>query len=205
MSSPVAPHDSPDAPVAPPPASRRRPRAALLAAGAALLFVAAALAAFALSRPDAGSGRTPGARSIAGSPQAAFRLPLARGWQALDARALAAQPGRPLAVVRRPDGSGLIVVRAAGRAPASFEAFSRQLDREFARRLPDFERRSARVVRVEAGRALFYSYIRTRRGTAHSVVLVPAGERSFVLDTVARGGQRRVAAEIGRMIVGFEA
>lgn len=205
MSSLTAPDTSPDAPVPPPPPPRRRPRPALLGAGAVLLFVAAALAAFVLSRPEAGSGRSAGARSVSGPPEAAFRLPVARGWRALDGEALATQPRRPLALVRRRDGSGLIVVRAAGRAPASFEAFSRQLDREFARRLPDFERRTARVVRVRAGRALFYSYIRTRGGTVHSVVLVPSGGRSFVLDSVARGGQPRVAEEIGRMIVAFEA
>ena len=107
--------------------------------------------------------------------------------------------------MRREDGKGFLVIRREGKPPASIEAFTKDLDKEFAKRLPDFQKRTTRSLKIRAGQAYFYSYIRKRKGTVHSVVLVPAAKGSYVLNTVARGGEEDVARELGRMIVSFDA
>ncbi len=85
-------------------------------------------------------------------------------------------------------GRGLIVVRREGPLPRGTARFARQLDREFEKRFSDFERRAVRTVELRDGRqALFYSYVRRREGTVHSVVIVPAGSRNYALNTVAAG------------------
>ncbi|MEA2394128.1 MAG: hypothetical protein QOJ82_2019 [Solirubrobacteraceae bacterium] len=56
-------------------------------------------------------------------------------------------------------------------------------------------RRSARILRN--------SYIRERRGSVHSVVVVPAGRRSYVLTTVSQAGRKDVAREIGGIVTSF--
>jgi hypothetical protein len=185
-----------------PPASpqrRRRPSPRLALGGA--LLVLAVLAAVVVLSLTSGDDRT----TVTGPAGNDYRLLLPAGWRSLPKGKLANLPERPLGMLRRDDGKGLVVIRREGRPPASFSAFAKQLDREFARRLPDFQRRSVRALRIGAGRAWFYSYIRTRSGTAHSVVLVPADGGSYVLNTVARGGEQAVAREIGRMIISFEA
>ena len=48
------------------------------------------------------------------------------------------------------------------------------------------------------------SYIRKKKGTVQSVVVIPAGNRTYTLNTVSRGGANDVAREIGRMIVSFD-
>ena len=192
------------APVRPP--TPRRGGRGPLAGGAVLLFVVAALMSFLVTRGEStphGTART--GKTISGPAGTGYTIWQDGDWRSLTGQALIEQPGDPLAVLRRKDGRGLLVVRGEGRAPRSFENFTKLLDREFERRIPDFRKRSSRTLRIRAGRAFFYSYIRERRGTVHSIVLVPAGARSYVLNAVVQGDERDAAEELGRMIVSFDA
>jgi hypothetical protein len=185
-----------------PPASPergRRPSPRLVLSSA--LLALAILATVALLSLAGGDDRT----TVTGPAGNDYRVLLPDGWRSLGSARLTKLPRQPVGVLRRDDGRGLVVIRREGRPPASFSTFAKELDREFERRLPDFQRRSVRALRINAGRAWFYSYIRTRSGTAHSVVLVPADGGSYVLNTVARGGEQAVAKEIGGMIISFEA
>jgi hypothetical protein len=178
----------------------------LLIGGAIVLFVLAAVVSFGIVRGTGDDAEKTAAKSsVAGPNGTTYRIPVAQGWQSLKGEALAEQPGDPLTVLRRQDGKGFLVIRAEGRAPASFAAFTKELDREFKKRIPDFQRRSTRTLRIKAGPAYFYSYIRKEQGTVHSVVLVPAGQRSYVLNTIAPGGEDEIAKQLGRMIVNFDA
>jgi hypothetical protein len=199
-SAPPQPAPPPRAPAPPP----RLPKGVLVGAAVAL-FVLAALVSFLLVRASGDGGRSGASTTVTGPKGTSYRLAVPEGWQSLGGEALARQGGNALTVLRRRDGKGFLVVRAEGRAPESFRSFTRQLDREFEKRVPDFERRSTRTLRIKAGPAYFYSYIRRRRGTVHSVVLVPAGQRSYVLNTIAPGGEDDVARQLGRMIVSFDA
>ena len=99
-------------------------------------------------------------------------------------------PGSPLAVVRRKDGKGLVVLRREGRAPKSFSAFSADLTKALDKRIPDFQKRSSKMIEISAGKAFFFSYIRKTKGTVHTVVVVPDGRRSYVLNTVSQRRRR---------------
>jgi hypothetical protein len=114
-------------------------------------------------------------------------------------------PGAPVAGLRRDDGSGFVFVRQEGRAPKDFGSFSNELTRELKKLVPDFQKRSARVIKVAGGQAFFYSYIREKKGTVHTVVVLPAGERSYALNTVSQGGREDVAREIAQMVLSFNA
>ncbi len=166
----------------------------------------AALGSFLLTRGDAREeGKAGTANTLSGPAGARYTMSQDPNWQRLTGGALEGQPGRPLWVLRRKDGKGLIAVRREGRAPRSFRTFTKQLDSEFERRIPDFRKRSSRTLRIKAGDAFFYSYIRERRGTVHSVVLVPAGTGSYVLNSLVQGGEPDAARELGRMILSFDA
>ncbi len=178
----------------------RRPRRRLLIAAVAAALGLAVLA-LVLALTLAGGGD----QTVKGSSGDTFNFTVPKGWKALGQEELATLPGKPAGVVRRDDGKGFLVIRREGRPPASIEAFTKDLDREFAKRLPDFQKRTTRSLKIRAGQAYFYSYIRKRKGTVHSVVLVPAAKGSYVLNTVARGGEEDVARELGRMIVSFDA
>jgi hypothetical protein len=150
-----------------------------------------------------GGGSTGG--TLRGDSNDPFTLSYPQSWRPLSQDELDALPGRPLAVVRRKDGKALAVLRREGRAPKSFSAFSTPLSRALEKRIPDFQRLSSRIVTLRAGKAFFYSYLRKRQGTVHTVVLIPAGNRSYALNTVSRGSSEEVAREVARIILSFDA
>lgn len=181
---------------------RRVPTALVLGLGVLVL----AVLGFVLVKAFGGEEekKKGGITTVQGPPSDPFKVDLPPGWRALRREELATLPGRPLGVLRRNDGKGFLVIRRERPAARDFAKLSRQLDRELTRRLKDFKRQSARTVKVRAGRAFFYSYVRERRGTVHSIVIVPAGRRSYALNTVAQGGENAVAREIGRIVVSFD-
>jgi len=174
---------------------RRRLLVAGIAAGVALATVALVLGRLLADDDPA---------DLVGPAAAPFRVELVEGWLTTPEEELRALPGAPLGIARNEEGKGLLLVGLEERSPRNFEAFTERLDRELDRRFPDFERRGARRLRVRAGPAYYYSYVRRRRGTVHSIVIVPAGGRSYTLNTVARGGADDVARDLGRMIVSFD-
>jgi hypothetical protein len=168
-------------------------------AAVAFLVVAVVLGVKAFTGDDTGKS---GQLEVSGSDS--FKLKYPNRWQPLSGEELEALPGRPLAVLRRKDGEGFVVVRRESRAPGDFKAFSTDLTRALDKRVPDFQRQSARTIRVGAGKAFFYSYIRRRKGTVHTVVIVPAGERSYAINTISPGGAEDVAREVARIILSFD-
>ncbi len=134
-----------------------------------------------------------------------FTLHYPNAWKPFTTKQLDVLPGgKALAALRRSDG-GLFIVRTEKPAPADFNKASRELTRELKERIPDFQKTASRTIETKAGSALFYSYIRKRRGTVHIVVLVPAGkDRSFVINAVSLGGEDKVAEQIGEMILSFD-
>lgn len=178
-----------------------RPRVRLMVAaiGVAAVLIVGIFAVKALTGGDGGE-----ASKVTGSSADSFTLSYPDGWQPLPKNRLDALPGKPLAVVRRKDGRGFVVLRKEKRAPRNFTQFSGQLTRALSARIPDFQKQSSRIVKVRAGEAFFYSYIRRKAGTVHSVLVVPAGERSYALNTVSRGGSERVARETARIILSFD-
>ncbi len=177
---------------------RRGPSPKLLTA----IGVLVAAAAVAVAVLVASGGNDEG--KLTGPGSANFSLEYPDGWQKLSASELGNSPGSPIAGVRSGDSSGFVFVRREGRAPQNFDAFSSQFTRELDQRLPDFQKRSARIVKTAGGNAFFYSYIRKRKGTVHTVVVVPDGDRSYALNTVSKGGQEKTAREIANMILSFK-
>jgi hypothetical protein len=167
-------------------------------AAVAFFVLAVVLGVKAFTGDDGKAGRL----EVSGSDSFTVKYP--DRWQALSGDELAALPDRPLAVLRRKDGDGFVVVRRERRAPANFDTFATDLTRALDKRVPDFQKRSARTIRVAAGNAFFYSYIRRRKGTVHTVVLVPAGERSYAINTISPGGAEDVAREVARIILSFD-
>jgi hypothetical protein len=144
------------------------------------------------------------AHEVTGSSSDKFTLAYPDGWKPIPEKRLSKLPGKPLAVIRRDDGKGFVVLRREKQAPRDFKVFSAQLTGALKARVPDFQKQSSRVVRIRAGEAFFYSYIRRKAGTVHSVVVVPAGKRSYALNTISRGGSEQVARETARIILSFD-
>jgi hypothetical protein len=141
---------------------------------------------------------------LKGSSKDSYTLSYPSSWLPLSSKAVDKLPGNPLAVIRRKDGKGFVFLRKAGRSPKNLTAFSGDLTVALDKRVPDFQKRSSKIVKIGDRNAFFYSYIRKTKGTVHTVVLVPSGKKSYVLNTVSRGGSEDVARQIARIILSFK-
>jgi hypothetical protein len=167
---------------------------------AAVLLAAAGI--FLLIKLIGGNDHKSG--KLSSSSTDGYSLTYPNSWRPLSSQELAKLPGQPLAVVRRKDGKGFVVLRKEGRSPKNFTTFSAQLSKALDKQVPDFQMRSSKVIDISAGKAFFFSYIRKSKGTVHTVVLVPAGKHSYVLNTVSQGGAQDVARQVARIILSFK-
>ena len=172
----------------------------LLLVAAALVIVALAFGISALIGDDGD-----GVATVNAPPGHEFTLMLPDGWTEVSDEDRELIPGKPLAVLRRGEGHGLVTVNAPAQPEQDLDAIATQLDERFEEAIPDFRKVSARVVTVEAGRALLYSYARSRRGTAHTLLVVPTPERTYTVNGVVPAGAADAAREVGAILLSFDA
>jgi hypothetical protein len=135
----------------------------------------------------------------------AFNISYPKTWSPLPKGKLASLPGHPAAVLRRNDGNGLVVIRRQqGSPPADLNMLGADFARQLRRRDPSLKLHTQKIVRIRSGDALYSSYT-SKKGTVQSVVVVPAGNHTFTINTLSPGGADNVAREIGRMILSFDA
>jgi hypothetical protein len=172
-----------------------------LAFGLLAVVVVAAAAVFALSYV---TGRDAERRAVEGPSESPFTMTRPSGWKELADQEREALPGSPLAVLRREDGKGIAIVGKEASRSRDFDKLSRELDRELPKSFSDFEKVTSHTIAVKAGQAFLYSYTRKKKGTANSVVVVPAKSGRFTINTVVTGGAVDVARQVGAMIRSFD-
>jgi hypothetical protein len=170
---------------------------------ALLLGVALAVAAFFVVRALTGDDDNGG--KLEGASGNRFTLSYPGGWTPLPREDVAALPGSPIAVVRRDDRRGIVIINRQRRVARDLAALSRQLDRRLKRRFSDFRKVSAKKVSVKAGPAFLYTYVRGRRGTVHSLLAVQTSSGGYTVNAVVRADARDVARQVGAMFRSFDA
>ena len=183
----------------PPTVSAPRVRRPLILAVAAagVLVVLAALVLLRAGGDDHGPARFT-------APGHAFSVVLPDGWRALDATQLRAVPGAPAAVLRRADGSGVVVIRRRAALVGNTRSLTRDLTAQIARRFRDVRPVTARTVKLAGGPAYVYTFARPTAGRVQSLTVAPRAGRTYTLDAVAGAGARDVAAQIGAIVRSFD-
>jgi len=133
-----------------------------------------------------------------------FTLEYPETWKPISKDQLALFPGSPQLVLEREGNSGLFVVRRETKAAPTKKSFGDELDKEISDRVPDYEPGSVSTVKTAAGPAFYFSYARTDAGTANSIVVVPDGSSSFVLESASAAKDRDAAKDVAAMIGSFD-
>ena len=149
---------------------------------------------------DAETGRS---ASISGPADAPFEIAYPDNWQSVSAEERAQLPGQPLAVLRRSDGRGTVVVAKRPPVTMPLDRMPAALKARLDKRFPDFREVGAKVVNLGDSRALVYTFARTKTGTAQSLVVVPNGDHSFTLNAVVPPQSPEAAREVGAIIASF--
>jgi hypothetical protein len=168
------------------------------------MVAAAALAviAFLLVRAIADDGSSDG--KLRGSGANRFTLSYPDGWSALSQKQLSRLHGSPVAVLRRDDRRGILIINRQRRLTHNLDKLSRGLDERLASRIPDFQKVSSHTVRTQAGRVFLYSYVRKRKGLVHSILVVPTRSGGYTLNAVVRAHAPDVARQVGVMFRRFQ-
>ena len=151
-----------------------------------------------------GDGDEDSEETAKGPPGHEFTLLVPDGWEELSGDELALVPGKPLMVLRRGEEEGLVTVNAPARSEQDFDAIAEQLDKRLSESLSDFRKVEARIVNVEAGRALLYSYARTKKATAHNLLVVPTGDQTYTVNAVVPAGAEDAAKDVGQILLSFD-
>lgn len=170
-----------------------------LIAGAAAFVVLAAVLVLVLGGGD-GGGEEPAGRT-AGSDAVALRFPAT--WEQLPRADVRRAGDNAVAGVRRRDDTGLLVIRRESRRRQPLDQIATELRRELEDRFEDFRFVGRRTIETRAGQAFYFSFARTRAGTAHSVTLARLDGRDYSLTGVVSGRSRQAATEIGTIIRSF--
>jgi hypothetical protein len=183
------------------PSADRTPTLRLIAAVAGAAIVIAAIVAVVALRPH-GDDATKPARFQSADKR--FSLALPTGWRALRGAELAKVTSAPAAVLRRTDGTGLIVVHERPALKGSSRSLTRELSAQVKRRFRGVQPVSARTVALPGGPAYVYTFARPAAARVQSFAVAPRAGRTYTLDAVAGSGARDVAAQVGAILRSFD-
>lgn len=169
-----------------------------------LVVVAAGIAALGLGISALLGDDSDEEATVKGPPGYEFTLLRPEGWTEVSDEELELIPGKPLAVLRRGEGGGLVTVNAPAKREQDLDAIAAELDRRLRKEIDDFRKVGARVVEVEAGSALLYSYARTEAGTAHTLLVVPTPDRTYTVNAAVPAGAEDAAKEVGEILLSFD-
>jgi hypothetical protein len=176
--------------------------AALVGAGIALAVVLG-FGVGSHEQHAAGSGAKTAPRpALARGNGYSVRVPA--GWRSLTAAELARVPGKPVAALQRTSGGAVVVIRRTTTPQAkSLKALAKSLNASYAKEFSDFKFVSARVQRLRSGPAFLYTFVRTKAGTAQSLVLASVGRANFSLDSAIPATDTRAATDVAAILRSF--
>jgi hypothetical protein len=137
-----------------------------------------------------------------GAPAATpFTLSYPDSWSEVSRKEVGSAAGDTLAILRREGRSGVLVV-AQRQTPSNLdlEQLGEKLGKQIKRGIPDAQEVAARPTHLPAGDAFVYSFVRERAGTVHSVVVIPSGGVTYVLNSVIPSGNNEAAQEAGEIV-----
>jgi hypothetical protein len=182
------------------PRTLRPSRTALVAGGCALAGAAVVLVALALLTGGHGAAAKPAVPRYT-APGSAFSVVLPAGWRALTPRQVAAVPSRPIAVLRRADHRGLVLVNEIAPLDGSLKSVTRSLTKRLRGRFAGFRPNGARLVTLRSGTAYLYTFV--RGNVVQSITVASTNGHTYAIDSVLPGDAPDVARQVGRIVLSF--
>ena len=142
--------------------------------------------------------------AVQGPADTPFTVTQPSGWESLSQEQLQALPRQPVAVLRETDGKGIVVINVNAPTKADLSKLSDQLEARLSKTIPDFKLVKSRTITVNAGRALSFSYARTKKGTATTLLAVPTSQGLYTLNAVVPAGQDDAARDAAGILNSFD-
>lgn len=121
-------------------------------------------------------------------------------WMAVSAKNLSGVPSNATFVLQQKDKLGILIVLPGGKAPALDSASVATLSAELAKQYADYKFLGANMVSLKSEKALLLSYLRTKQGVLHEVMIIPVGHKSFYIETASPPSNVFLGTEIGMIL-----
>jgi hypothetical protein len=180
--------------------TRARRLTLAFAAGCALAAAVATLAVLGLVRLVVHSDGPATSTAYDGT---GFHMTLPHGWHPLTGAKVARVPGHPVAVIRRADGRGVVVVRQIPALNGDLRTVAKSLTAQLKRKVAGFQLVSARLGRVRAGGAFLYTFVRGGGVAVQSLAITTVHGRTFRIDSIVPAKETAAAREAGAIVRSF--
>lgn len=182
----------------------RLPFVAALAGVAVIAVLATLLVTGGGDEPQQASSR---AAALKGGKQLEaeqFKLDYPKGWERIAGADLGVEEGEPMAAVRRQDGTAQMIVQRAGALAETPQQLSDGLTKRLKKEIEDFRLVRTSQVKIPAGSAISYTFVRTRSGKVQNLTVVPQGKSTYTLNSVVAGDNEQAAREVAAMVRSFD-
>jgi hypothetical protein len=180
------------------------PHIVALAVVVALVAVAASVLLLTGGDDDAPPRKvapTAGARVL--EVDGAFRLTYPTTWEPIDRGELGVVDGVPLGAIRRRDNSAQMIVQRGPRLTEPLARVAADLEKRLKGQLKDFRLVKSGEVKLPAGDALSFAFVRTTSGQVQNLTVIPKGGRTFTLNSVVSGRATDARREIAAIVRSF--
>ena len=138
-------------------------------------------------------------------PNGSFELRYPKTWKKVEPQDLGLEQGVPLAAIKRSDGGGFLAVQEQqGKLEDSTKQISQDLTKRLEKQIKDFKFVRSDEVKLPAGDALSYTFIRSRTGQVQNLVVLPKADVTYTLNSIVAGKAEKAATEVGQMVRSFD-
>ena len=127
-----------------------------------------------------------------------------QGWEQLTAKDLGSRAQGTVAGLKREDNGALVLVQRGGKLDASLDEIANELTTRLKKEVKDFRFVSSEQVKLPAGDAVTYTFVRTKSDRVQNLVVIPEGDRTFTLNSVIGGGSKDAAREVAEIVKTFD-
>ena len=116
-----------------------------------------------------------------------------------------AAPGlHAFAAVERTGGGALVVMRLEGKVTDLEGAYLKTLTAQLKKSIPDYKYLGEQMLKLPEGNALDLTYQRTKLHDIRNVVVLPVGDISIVMATIAPENNSAVTSELSTIVASFK-
>jgi hypothetical protein len=137
-------------------------------------------------------------------PDKAYTLRYPKGWEEVKRREKDVPEGAAISMVKRSDDKATLIVQQRGKLEQDLDEVRSDLTKQLSKEIRDFKLVRAGEVRLPAGPALSYTFVRTKSGRVQNLVVVPSNDRTYTLNAVIAPGADAAAREVAAIVRSFD-
>jgi hypothetical protein len=133
-------------------------------------------------------------------PKSAYTLRYPKGWEEVRKNV---PKDALVSMVKRSDNKATLIVQQRGKLEQDFDEVQSDLTKQLKKEIKDFKLVKANQVKIPAGDALSYTFVRTQSGRVQNLIVVPSKDKTYTLNAVIAAKADTAAREVAAIVRSF--